>query len=252
MLKDGEDIGVPEIYRITLAASVALLAHLLVVVTLPLSLPGPDHHPVTLSVQLSPQGSAPSRQNAGSSSARSVLAEPFHIDNNSAPDSTANALNAPTTARPQPRTVPEPEPETAFAGSESADIAPESGAPASAPSLAGQQATPPQDRDQPLTLKSTAPSEANSYLALLVQTIASNARIPKLDDFNQGQTLSVELELSLMANGALVGARIAESSGNEGLDQRVYLAALAASPYPEPPASNTRQRRFRVEVRYTF
>jgi protein TonB len=87
---------------------------------------------------------------------------------------------------------------------------------------------------------------------LLVQNIARKAKIPRLDRFEKGQVLSVELELNLMSNGALMGARITKSSGNDGLDQRVYRAALAASPYPEPPPSPARQQRFRVEVKYTF
>jgi protein TonB len=87
---------------------------------------------------------------------------------------------------------------------------------------------------------------------LLVQTIARKAKIPKLDSFDKEKVLSVELELNLMYNGAVVGAKITKSSGNDGLDQRVYRAALAASPYPEPPSSPAKQQRFRVEVKYTF
>lgn len=273
MLKYGKDTALPETYRITLAISVAFLTHTLLMATFPFSLPEHNHNPVTVSVQLMPQGSAPSRESAPSQSRPPVHATPFTIEETLAPQPPSNV---PTTSSPQPRAVPEPAPDEGShyeGASQESEALPDkepspaqanrtaqpeeqsalsSSAPASAPSLAGEQTARQSDSQQELTLKSKAPSEESSYRSLLVQTIARKAKIPKLDSFEKGRVLSVELELNLMSNGALMGATITKSSGNDGLDQRVYRAALAASPYPEPPSSPTRQQRFRVEVKYTF
>lgn len=269
MREYGKDTGIPETHRITLAISVALLIHTLFMASFPFSQPEHNHNPVTVRVQLMPEGSVASKQNAlspGTSEAPEspvVRATPFTIESTQA---SRPPGRIPTTSSPQPRAAPEPfrkqdslpdnrnspkpinkpRPEP-----EKQDM-PASGTAASAPSPAGEKPAPQDDTEQPLTLRSETPSEKSSYLSLLVQTIARKAKIPKLEDFDQGQVLSVELELSLMSNGALVGARIAESSGHDGLDQRVYRAALAASPYPEPPSSGNRKQRFRVEVKYTF
>lgn len=246
MLEYGKDTGSPETYRIILAVSVALLVHTVLMVTFPFELPEHRHNPVTVSVQLMPEGSRPAKQHTPSPTSSPVRATPFAIDT----QATQPTRNVPTTSSPQPRAVPEaqeppqPEPQT------QPSISP--GARASTPSVAGEQSIRKDDAEQELTLRSEKPSEESAYLSLLVQTIAEKATIPKLDDFEKGQVLRVELELNLLSNGALVGAKITEASGNDGLDQRVYRAALAASPYPEPPTSSSRQQRFRVEVKYRF
>lgn len=260
MLEYGKDTGAPETYRIILAVSVALLVHTLLMATFPFELPEHRHNPVTVSVQLMPEGSRPSTHNTPAPTSSPVLATPFTIE----PQPVQPARDVSTTSSPQPLAVPRPAPEKMqSAGTRhlfkaqrkpepEAQTSTSSGAGASAPNVAGQQSARRDDTEQKLTLRSEKPSEESTYLSLLVQTIARKATIPKLDDFEKGQVLRVELELTLMSNGTLVGARITEASGNDGLDQRVYRAALAASPYPEPPTSSSRQQRFRVEVRYTF
>lgn len=262
MLEYGKETGIPEAYRITLAVSVALLIHTLFMATFPFALPEHNHNPVTVQVQLMPEGDRASEQKTPSQPNIPVRAAPFTIRNTGA---STPARSVPTTSSQQPRSAPEPlreKPQSSDIASAREPVntpAPEPpepsvqapGTAASAPSVAGERLAPQVDTEQQVTMKSEKSSEA-SYLSLLVQTIARKAKIPKLDDFDKGQVLGVELELSLMSNGTLVGARITESSGHDGLDQRVYRAALAASPYPEPPSSGGRQQRFRVEVKYTF
>lgn len=261
MLQYGKDSGLPETYRITLAVSVAFLVHTLVMAGFPFELPEHNHNPVTVSVQLMQQGSTPSRESAPSQPHSSVRATPFSIEETPEPPPSVQ-----TTKSAQPRKAPDPEPEAATATSPTPDNRPapqpqsqpeqqsasSTSAPASAPSAAGEQSAERQDAKRQVALRSEAPSEESSYISLLAQTIGEKAKIRKLEDLEKAQVLSVELELNLMSNGALVGAKITEPSGNDGLDQQVYRAALAASPYPEPPSSTTRQQRFRVEVRYTF
>lgn len=231
MLQYGKDSALPETYRITLAVSVALLAHTLLMAGVPFEMPDHNHNPVTVSVELVPQGSAPSSDSAPSQTRPPVQATPFNIEE---------------TPKPKGHTVPEPQSQP---DQQSASA---SSAPASEPSAAGGRSAERQDAEQQLALRSETPSEESSYISLLAQTIGEKARIRKLENLESAQVLSVELELNLMSNGALVGASITETSGNDGLDQQVYRAALAASPYPEPPSSTSRQQRFRVEVRYTF
>lgn len=257
MLQYGKDSGLPETYRITLAVSVAFLVHTLLMAGFSFELPDHNHNPVTVSVQLMPQGSTPSSESEPSPTHSSVRATPFSIKETPEPTPSVQ-----TTTSAQPRKVPEPEPEAAAETSPKPDNRPapqpeqqnasSSSAPASAPSAAGEQSAEQQDAKRRLALRSEAPSEESSYISLLAQTIGEKAKIRKLEDMEKAQVLSVELELNLMSNGALVGAKITEPSGNDGLDQQVYRAALSASPYPEPPSSTTRQQRFRVEVRYTF
>jgi periplasmic protein TonB len=256
MLEHEQSTGLPGAYRMTLALSVAFLFHTLLMASFPFELPEHNNNPVTVSVQLVPQGSAPATQTTPAQTSAPVRVTPFSVDDMLA---TQPSRDVPRTSRPQTRTVPEPSgseaPETKVDSKTQPlkDTQPQqsTGNRQSAPSVAGQPSERQKTSEQEVTLKSEAPSEESAYLSLLVQNIARKAQIPKLDDYEKGQVLGVQLELNLMANGALIDARITKSSGNEGLDRRIYRAALSASPYPEPPTSEG-GRRFRVEVRYTF
>ncbi|WP_150912641.1 cell envelope integrity protein TolA [Marinobacter halotolerans] len=257
MLEHEQSTGLPGAYRITLALSVAFLFHTLLMASFPFDLPEHNNNPVTVRVQLVPEAGTPATQSAPAQTSAPVRVTPFTVDDILA---TQPTRDVPRTSRPQTRTVPEP------SGSEAPETTVDSktqplretqpqqseGSLQSAPSVAGQKSVRQEESEQEVTLKSEAPSEESAYLSLLVQTIARKAQIPKLDQYEKGQVLGVQLELNLMANGALIDARITKSSGNEGLDRRVYRAALSASPYPEPPTSEGGRRRFRVEVRYTF
>jgi protein TonB len=61
----------------------------------------------------------------------------------------------------------------------------------------------------------------------------------------------MDVELQLLGNGALTRARILNSTGIEGIDAAAYRAALAASPYPEPPEDGREGNRFEVELVFT-
>jgi periplasmic protein TonB len=256
MLENEQSTGLPGAYRITLALSIAFLLHTLLIASFPLELPEHNNNPVTVRVQLVSQGSAPATQTTPVQISAPVRATPFTVNDILA---TQPSRDVPRTSRPQTRTVPKPSgseaPETKVDSKTQPlkDTQPQqsTGIRQPAPSVAGQPSARQETSEQEVTLKSEAPIEENAYLSLLVQNIARKAQIPKLDDYEKGQVLGVQLELNLMANGALIDVRITKSSGNEALDGRVYRAALLASPYPEPPTSE-RGRRFRVEVRYTF
>ncbi|GGC81237.1 hypothetical protein GCM10011362_32290 [Marinobacter halophilus] len=59
----------------------------------------------------------------------------------------------------------------------------------------------------------------------------------------------MELELRILANGALTRARVVKSTGLPGIDDAAYRAALTASPYPRPVGENT--DRFEVKLVFT-
>jgi protein TonB len=257
MLQYGNYSGLPDAYRITLSVSVALLAHTLLMAALPFDLPERQHNPVTVSVQLSPQGSQASPAAASINPSQPVRATPFVIEESPPPGPEPEVI---TSSTPQARSVtepePAPEPESRVQSEQRqvpvAKTAPSSSTAPATPAATGEQPRQ-QDKEETeaeVTLEAEEPSEESSYISLLSQTISQKARIPALDDVGKNEILSVEVELSLMANGALVGAKVTKPSGNDGLDQRVYRAALAASPYPEPPSSTNRQQRFRVPFYY--
>ena len=60
--------------------------------------------------------------------------------------------------------------------------------------------------------------------------------------------VTMEIELQLMANGALTRARILKPTGIRAIDDTAYRASLAASPYPEPPATESMLNRFEVTL----
>jgi protein TonB len=61
----------------------------------------------------------------------------------------------------------------------------------------------------------------------------------------------MEVELQLLGNGALTRARVLTSTGIERIDEAAYRAALAASPYPQPPNGGASRNRFEVELLFT-
>jgi len=64
-------------------------------------------------------------------------------------------------------------------------------------------------------------------------------------------TVAMEVELQLLGNGALTRARVLKSTGIKPIDEAAYRAALAASPYPQPPKDSGSANRFEVELLFT-
>ncbi len=271
MLKNGEDSGLPGTYRITLALSVAFLLHTLLMATFPFDLPEHNNNPVTVSVQLVQKGSTPSTVDSPAQASPPVRATPFTVEDILAPQSTRDI---PTTTSPQVRSTPEPavqqapatetisKPQRQPRQEQQSEPAPQTRT--SMPSVAGEQAIRQED-DQPeeFTMKSDEPTEELKYEAQLAKKISEHGVFSKgvarqLLGFERGindgqsNSMEIEIELKLMGNGTLVDAKITKSSGNRPLDELFYKAALGASPYPEPPSPDSGQRRFRVEVTYTF
>lgn len=97
-----------------------------------------------------------------------------------------------------------------------------------------------------------APNKTDAYVISLATRIArelKRSRIPTLR--NLTTPVAMEIELHLLSNGALIKADVYQSSGTEAIDGAAYRAALAASPYPEPPGKEGRQQRYRVELLFS-
>lgn len=104
-------------------------------------------------------------------------------------------------------------------------------------------------REKTIAQITRSPAEQDPYQILLAAHLArelEKMNIPALKDLPQPVTM--EIELQLMDNGALTRARILKPTGNRAIDDTAYRASLAASPYPEPPATESMLNRFGVEL----
>jgi len=109
--------------------------------------------------------------------------------------------------------------------------------------------------DSPLATRTTleqitlAPAEQDPYQIKLATHLArelEQINLPALSDLPRPVTM--EIELQLMTNGALTRARILKPTGIRAIDDSAYQASLAASPYPEPPATESMLNRFGVTL----
>jgi protein TonB len=92
----------------------------------------------------------------------------------------------------------------------------------------------------------------HDQLALRIAEVMARQPLPGVRQLKEVRR--IRLELYLMANGTLTRARVMTSSGIESMDSAAYRAALAASPYPEPPRGKKGkggEERFEVDVEVT-
>ena len=128
-----------------------------------------------------------------------------------------------------------PEPAPAPASTPTTESAPRTGEPESADTIARI---------------TDSPAERDPYLILLATHLAEQLdqqRVPAISQL--GEQVSMELELTLLPNGALTRARVIRSTGIQRIDEAAYRAALAASPYPEPKGEES--DRFEVKLVFT-
>lgn len=93
------------------------------------------------------------------------------------------------------------------------------------------------------------PAEKDPYRIKLATHLArelEQRNLPALKTLSRPVTM--EIELQLMTNGALTRARILKPTGIRAIDESAYQASLAASPYPEPPATESMLNRFGVTL----
>ena len=248
--------GLPANYRLALAVSTAILAHTLLFSSVPAPIHDQDDalsHRLTFQL-VSTGGAAPSRPSPSASA-------------QAAPKPRHDSFVVPTAPQPVPtrseQTTPSPAPETAAATPEplgKPQPAPRPGqaiaSRPTAPSAAdGRPARPPvSEAGEPSerTQITRSPTEQDPYLIRLATHLARELEQLRLPAINQlRDTVRMEIELHLLANGALTRARVIRSTGSSQIDGAAYRAALAASPYPEPPQDGGEQRRFEVELVFT-
>ncbi len=244
MPEPGRHHHLPAAYRILLALSLALLLHSLVGAAVVLNLT-PASRPEPNRVELTLVATGSARETASDAS------QPATAASESSPTNPARPVPEPVKrgpsdnpAIPEPPTQPDP-----------ASTPP---APAQAPATASiernaGQASPVAGEDTAITSQLPTPeaTEPPGYRHELAKRISAQMgrqtlRLP--GESRRKQLEPVELEVRLMRNGALVDARVTRSSGHAGLDRSALQAALRASPYPEPPASQgSGALRYRIE-----
>ncbi|WP_240339420.1 energy transducer TonB [Marinobacter sp. BW6] len=106
--------------------------------------------------------------------------------------------------------------------------------------------------EQSITRITESPAELDPYVVKLATHLAhqlEELKVPAMRDLTE--TVAMEVELQLLGNGALTRARVLKSTGIRRIDEAAYRAALAASPYPQPPKDGGSPNRFEVELLFT-
>ncbi len=254
MLEYGSVTGLPGKYRITLAISIALLIHTLVMSALPFTFPEQDTLRRTVRVELVKPGSEPSSETT------SAAAQPR--------ESTPTPASAETTT---PQTASRPDVVALDSSSRTEDKEPHQSQPSSArkpaPGQSHAQSAPSRTstaaaagapeavvgkEPEPVTQVTRSPQQTDPYLARLAAHVARELdKRPVPSSSRVKEPVNMELELRLLGSGALTNAKITQSTGFSDIDQAVYQAALLASPYPQPPEEHSGRKRFRVELIFT-
>ncbi|MBD3640270.1 MAG: TonB family protein [Marinobacter sp.] len=251
--------GLPDSYRIALALSIAILLHTLFLSGLPFQQPDATEHHHRLTLELLTSGSTPTtsskpappadtepREQPGERNPRFEIPEPATATP-PAPTPATSTLSSRTVAEPSQGETPplrdpvKPEPEAQQAN------------PPKPASVASQAGEPRDVKDETenteLTRITESPSQQDPYLIRLAVHLArelERLRVPAVTQLTD--TARMEIELQLMRNGALTRASVVKSTGIRSVDEAAYRAALAASPYPEPPADSESGDRFEVEL----
>jgi len=249
--------GLPASYRIALALSVALLAHTLVLSGLPFPRPEapPQHHRLTFELRSSASSQSTASQPAAPANTVPTMESgernpPFEI-----PEHTPETPADPVLSKSSPQALPEPSEEAGKPAPRTARPEParhnttrpephSSTSEASTPVRAERETEQAQQ-----TLITESPTQQDPYVIRLASHLArelEQLRIPAIAQLRH--TARMEIELQLMKNGALTRARLLKATGIANVDEAAYRAALAASPYPEPPEESENGARFEVEL----
>lgn len=242
MLDYGSSTSLPAQYRIALAISLALLLHTLGLSAIPL-LSEPTEHPTpTMTIALIP---------AGSEATPRTTASPGEETRAESPTTNTATVNS---RQVRHQITPAPAPTTAPPANEAAqavETAPQTApSPSTTAGIASDSPVAESHRD--IVQMTEAPEKTDAYVISLATRIArelKHGRMPTLR--NLTTPVAMEIELHLLSNGALIKADVYRSSGMEAIDGAAYRAALAASPYPEPPGKEVRQQRYRVELLFS-
>lgn len=228
-------------YPFVLALSVALFLHvtLATLVDAWLHLPAPNEPAPVVSVRIAPpggsEGTTPSQPTTPSRPKEQEAATPdadaTTVGQTNRTSEPGSASTSETTSPEKNRTM-EQTPETPPAAESTSAVGDDS--PVSS-----------QDADTPVTRLSRDDRQQRSdyEIQLWEQVAKALEYTPLLTELDRPR--EIVLELRLMGNGALRRARVGTSSGSPELDGVAREAALAATPFPQPPEG---RRRFRVRL----
>ncbi|EDM47085.1 energy transducer TonB family protein [Marinobacter algicola] len=241
MLEYGSVTGLPDKYRITLAISVALLLHTLVMATLPFTAPKMESHRQTVEVELVRPGSVPLPESAASATSpnndqrdESITVKSSQVDTNHPRNKAPTVRSTPSSHTP----VVEPQPPTRKTPSRD-----------SASTTAGTPEKPVEKTPERITRIASSPGDVDPYMASLAVHIGKElGKRPVPSSHSVTTQVTSQVELRLLQSGALTGAKVTKSTGFNDIDRAIYQAALLASPYPEPPEEYSGRKRFRVEL----
>lgn len=236
--------SMPASYRLLLAVSLAILAHTLVLAGLPSPLKEARELTHRLVFTLTTPAAVPTPESVASPEPPKPRHSEFEIPPaEPVVTSTESTFSAP----PESQTVTATQPDSPKRTTESTQTRATSfESPASvATSALTARASEAIETPKPVKQKTETPDERDPFVAKLSSHLSEYLfRVPKTD----AKTWSVTIELSLMANGALTHAKIIKSTGFKDVDEAIYQAALAASPYPAPESGTG--GRFPVEFKY--
>ena len=257
MLEYGSVTGLPDKYRITLAISVALLLHTLIMATLPFTAPSVENHRQTVKVELVSLGSIPLPESAASTTSPTLTTAPDQNAITTEPSPTSEQRAPVTVKSPQDDTSHprHKEPAARSALSPQTPVA-ERQSPArttpsqdSAAAAAGSPDQPVEDTQERITRITSSPQDVDPYMASLAVHIGKElGKRPVPSSRSVTEPVSSQLELKLLPSGALTGAKVTRSTGFNDIDRAIYQAALLASPYPKPPEEYSGRKQFRVEL----
>ncbi|MCM0611159.1 energy transducer TonB [Marinobacter sediminum] len=248
--------SVPAKYRITLALSVAFLAHTLLFSGFPSISREPSESRETIRFELIPPGTITSQAGTPSTSTdpstsrnprfevAPVAPWPSHSVSRVTASSSSTSVSKP---EPSPRKATQQRVSQQTSAKAPTEASPPGKGAAS--DAGGQETSSELQPKENLTRITQAPTEQDPYLIKLAAHLGQELeklRVPALSRLTQAERM--EIELQLLGNGALTRARILKPTGVERIDNAAYRAALAASPYPEPPAEGEDQNRFEVEL----
>ncbi|SNC76194.1 protein TonB [Marinobacter sp. es.048] len=238
--------ALPATYRLGLAVSLALLFHTLLLsgIPTPMQEPTPTHRE-SVRFELVPPGTHRTVANPSANPSPSRDAPritPFEID----PPEPAPLS--------EPEIVTSSEPQTPSPDEEANTGRPQSEAAQPSVSIAAgaKQAKSSENPEESITRVTESPTELDPYTVKLAVHLAhqlQELRVPAMRSLTE--TVAMEVELQLLGNGALTRARVLKSTGIKTIDEAAYRAALAASPYPQPPKDGGSRNRFEVELLFT-
>lgn len=236
--------ALPASYRLGLAVSLALLFHTLLLSGVPTPLEEQmEAHRESVSFQLVSPGaretiaSVPEKSGAHR---RAPQIPPFEVE----------PLKPENPPEPERVTTRQPETSSPVADTNSPNNGP---ARASTSTRAGKKPEHSQEKmEQSITRITESPAKVDPYVVKLATHLARSLeelRVPAMRSL--AETVAMKVELQLLENGALTRARVLKSTGIASIDEAAYRAALAASPYPQPPEGDANRNRFEVELLFT-